>query len=102
LLKIQLLSQAQNRGGCNVVFSVVQRVGATKNHGRLVVGRGSMKNDGRAIGFKSHPGCCPGSDAKNAVRGGVRTIVASRGWLNAFVCGFRLAWLSPFRLSSIV
>jgi hypothetical protein len=30
--------------------------------------------------------------------GGGHTIVVSRGWLNACVFGFRLAWLSPFPL----
>jgi hypothetical protein len=55
-VKDPTVTQAQNRGGCNVVFSVVRGVGATKNHGRLVVGRGSMKNDGRTIGSKAIQG----------------------------------------------
>jgi len=43
----------------------------------------------------------PGIDAKIESRDGVRTIVFSRSWLNAFVFGVRLAWLSPFPLGVI-
>jgi hypothetical protein len=42
-----------------------------------------------------------GIDAKTASRDGGRTIVFSRSWLNAFVFGVRLAWLSPFPLGVI-
>ena len=43
----------------------------------------------------------PGIDAKIELRDGVRTIVFSRSWLNAFFFGVRLAWLSPFPLGVI-
>jgi hypothetical protein len=43
----------------------------------------------------------PGIDAKIESRDGVRTIVFSRSWLNAFAFGVRLAWLSPFPLGVI-
>jgi hypothetical protein len=68
----------------------------TKNRGRIVFGRG-YEERWTTHRFRSDPGSHRGIDAKIAVRDGVHTIVASRGWLNAFVFGFRLAWLSPSR-----